>query len=285
MILNSDSLKITPEILLLIAEMDEFKGVWRALGTLTPECLSALHRVATIESIGSSTRIEGSKLSDKEISCLLMNLEIRKFETRDEQEVAGYAKVMETVFAHADELTVTENHVRQLHRDLLIYSDKDTWHRGICKINSSNVTAFNADGKKIGVVFENATPFDAPRRITELVEWTRTTLDENRLHPLLAIAILAAAFLQIHLFQDGNGRLSRILTTLLLLRSGYEYVSYGSLESVIEQTKENYYVALRKTQGTIRCTEPDWQPWRHVSCVPFSDKRGSSRRKSNTSAS
>ncbi len=261
MTLNSDSLKITPEILSLIAELDEFKGTWRALGTLAPERLSALRRVATIESIGSSTRIEGSKLSDKEISYLLMNLEIRKFETRDEQEVAGYAKAMETVFAHANELTVTENHVRQLHRDLLIYSDKDEWHRGAYKINSNNVMAFNADGKEIGLVFETATPFDTPRLITELVEWTRTTLDENHLHPLLAIAIFAVVFLQIHPFQDGNGRLSRILTTLLLLRSGYEYVSYSSLESVIEQTKENYYVALRKTQGTIRCTEPDWQPW------------------------
>ena len=128
--INSTSLEITPEILLLIAELDEFKGAWKALKTLAPERLSALRRVATIESIGSSTRIEGSKLTDKEVAALVSNLKIKKFETRDEQEVAGYAEVMETVFAHADSITLTENHIKQLHRDLLAYSTKDERHRG-----------------------------------------------------------------------------------------------------------------------------------------------------------
>ena len=118
MTLKLDSLAITPEILSLIAEIDEFKGAWRALGTLAPERLSALRRVATIESIGSSTRIEGSRLSDREVERLLANLDIRKFNTRDEQEVAGYADVMGTVFDHYDAIAITENHIRQLHRDL-----------------------------------------------------------------------------------------------------------------------------------------------------------------------
>ena len=96
--LTTESLRITPEILALIAEIDEFKGAWRALGTLAPERLSALRRVATIESIGSSTRIEGSKLSDREVERLLSNLEIKSFASRDEQEVAGYAEVMDLVF-------------------------------------------------------------------------------------------------------------------------------------------------------------------------------------------
>lgn len=261
MALNAASLTITPEILSLIAELDEFKGAWRALGTLAPERLSALRRVATIESIGSSTRIEGSKLSDKEVERLLTNLEIRKFETRDEQEVAGYAEAMETVFAHAEEITVTENHIKQRHRDLLIYSDKDAWHRGEYKINPNNVVAFDAEGKEVGVVFETAAPFDTPYLMRELVEWMRTAEGESSLHPLLAISIFVVVFLEIHPFQDGNGRLSRILTTLLLLRCGYAYVPFSSLESVIEQTKESYYVALRKTQGTIRSETPDWQPW------------------------
>jgi Fic family protein len=91
-------LEITPKILGLIAELDEFKGAWRALGTLAPQRLSALRKVATIESIGSSTRIEGSKLSDKEVEKLLSNLEIKSFHTRDEQEVAGYAETMEVIF-------------------------------------------------------------------------------------------------------------------------------------------------------------------------------------------
>ncbi|MCW3838229.1 Fic family protein [Sphingomonas canadensis] len=261
MSLNTDTLTITPAILSLIAEIDEFKGAWRALGTLAPERLSALRRVATIESIGSSTRIEGSKLSDKEVERLLSNLEIRKFASRDEQEVAGYAEVMETVFAHFDAITPTENHIRQLHRDLLVHSAKDEHHRGSYKTNINHVSAFDADGKEIGIVFETATPFDTPRLMTELVGWLDATLKEQSLHPLLAIAIFAVVFLEIHPFQDGNGRLSRVLTTLLLLRSGYAYVPYSSLESVIEQSKEGYYLALRRTQGTIRTDTPDWQPW------------------------
>lgn len=259
--MKTESLKITPEILSLISELDEFKGAWRALGTLAPERLSALRKVATIESIGSSTRIEGSKLSDKEVERLLSSLRIERFETRDEQEVAGYAEVMETVFAGADAIDLTENHVRQLHRDLLIHSVKDERHRGNYKTNANHVSAFDEDGNEIGILFETAMPFDTPRLMTELVQWTQNGLEERHLHPLLVIAIFIVVFLEIHPFQDGNGRLSRVLTTLLLLRSGYTYVSYSSLESVIEQTKESYYIALRKTQGTIRSDDPAWQPW------------------------
>ncbi|MES9975059.1 MAG: DUF977 family protein [Candidatus Thiodiazotropha sp.] len=259
--MNVDTLKITREILSLIAELDEFKGAWRALGTLAPDRLSALRHVATIESIGSSTRIEGSKLSDQEVDRLLSNIEIKKFETRDAQEVAGYAEVMETVFAHADDIDLTENHIRQLHRDLLVYSTKDERHRGEYKTNPNNVMAFDAEGKEIGIVFETATPFDTPRLMTELIAWTGEALTHKQLHPLLIIAVFIVVYLEIHPFQDGNGRLSRVLTTLLLLRSGYAYVPYSSLESVIEQTKEDYYMALRGTQGTIRTDAPDWQPW------------------------
>lgn len=261
MTLNLDSLNITPEILSLIAELDEFKGAWRALGTLAPERLSALRHVATIESIGSSTRIEGSKLSDREVEQLLASLEIKKFETRDEQEVAGYAETMETVFVSSDAIDITENHIKQLHRDLLKHSTKDERHRGNYKPNPNNVSAFDPNGKEIGIVFETASPFDTPRLMSELVEWAQTALNENRLHPLLVIATFIVVFLEIHPFQDGNGRLSRILTTLLLLRSGYAYIPYASLESVIEQSKESYYIALRRTQGTIRSDKPEWQPW------------------------
>ena len=261
MILNADTLKITREILSLIAELDEFKGAWRALGTLAPERLSALRRVATIESIGSSTRIEGSKLSDREVAALLGNIEIKRFDTRDEQEVAGYAAVMETVFSHFDAIDLTENHIRQLHRDLLVYSAKDERHRGSYKTTPNHVSAFDAEGREIGIVFETATPFDTPRLMTELVDWAHAGFEDRQLHPLLVIAIFTVVFLEVHPFQDGNGRLSRVLTTLLLLRSGYAYVPYSSLESVIEQTKEGYYLALRGTQGTIRSQAPDWQPW------------------------
>ena len=259
--INVTGLVITPQILSLIAEIDEFKGAWRALGTLAPDRLSALRRVATIESIGSSTRIEGSKLSDSDVERLLTNLEIRTLSTRDEQEVAGYAEVMETVFASFDVIAPTENHIRQLHRDLLVHSGKDARHRGAYKTNTNHVVAFDSGGKEIGVVFETATPFDTPRLMEELVSWLNDTLDRRSLHPLLTVAIFIVVFLEIHPFQDGNGRLSRVLTTLLLLRSGYAYVPYSSLESVIESTKEAYYLSLRRTQGTIRTDAPAWEPW------------------------
>ena len=255
------TLQITPQILGLIAELDEFKGAWRALGTLAPDRLSALRRVATIESIGSSTRIEGSKLTDREVERLLANLEIKSFETRDEQEVAGYAETMELVFQSWEEITLTENHVKQLHRDLLRYSEKDAHHRGQYKTQPNSVVAFDEAGNQVGVVFEPATPFDTPLLMKEAVDWTREALEARQLHPLLVIALFVVLFLEIHPFQDGNGRLSRILTTLLLLRAGYAYVPYSSLESVVEQSKEGYYLALRQTQGTVRTNAPDWQPW------------------------
>ena len=252
---------ITPEILGLISSIDEFKGAWRALGTLAPDRLSALLRVATIESIGSSTRIEGSRLSDREVERLLSRLQIQKFSTRDEQEVAGYAKVMEMVFTSWQDIALTENHIKQLHRDLLIHSEKDAWHRGQYKTSTNSVVAFDDNGKQLGVVFETATPFDTPRLMTELVTWFVQERDSGRLHPLLLIGLSVVVFLEIHPFQDGNGRLSRVLTTLLLLKAGYAYVPFSSLESVVEQSKEAYYLALRQTQGTIRSAAPNWQPW------------------------
>lgn len=259
--MNIETIQITPDLLALLSEIDEFKGAWRALGTLEPERLKALRRVATIESIGSSTRIEGSQLSDREVEQLLSHLEIKKFAGRDEQEVAGYAEVMERVFHSWADIPMTENHIKQLHRDLLYYSTKDERHRGEYKTIGNDVGAFDAHGKMIGVVFETATPFDTPRRISELFVWLKEVRELGRTHPLLIVAVFTVSFLEIHPFQDGNGRLSRILTTLLLLQAGYVYVPYSSLESVIEQSKESYYLALRQTQQTLRSKAPNWQPW------------------------
>jgi Fic family protein len=259
--IRSDTLQITPEVLSLIARIEEFKGAWRALGTLAPDRLSALRRVATVESIGSSTRIEGSKLSDRDVERLLTNLQIKSFATRDEQEVAGYAELMDLVFNSWRDIPLTENHIKQLHQILLQYSEKDYWHRGNYKTNSNSVAAFDEEGVQIGIVFETATPFDTPRLMAELVEWTRQEIEKGQLHRLLIIAVFVVVFLEIHPFQDGNGRLSRALTTLLLLEAGYAYVPYSSLESVVEHNKEAYYLALRQTQGSIRTNAPNWQPW------------------------
>jgi len=200
-------------------------------------------------------------LEDREVERLLSQLEIRRFESRDEQEVAGYADVMETVYGALADIPLTENHLRQLHRDLLHYSDKDTRHRGEFKTLANDVAAFDSYGNMLGIVFATASPFDTPRRMAELLQWLRDARESQRLHPLLTIAVFVVTFLEIHPFQDGNGRLSRVLTTLLLLQAGYAYVPYSSLESVIEHNKEGYYVALRQTQATIRTATPNWQPW------------------------
>ena len=249
------------DVLQLIAEIDEFKGQWQALKALSPERLQKLRKVATIESVGSSTRIEGAKLSDLQVETLLSNFSSTSFKTRDEQEVAGYAEVMDLVFQAYEELNLTENHVRQLHQTLLRHSTKDDRHRGSYKTLPNHVVAKDADGREIGIVFETATPFDTPREMQELVGWAAKAFDESTMHPLLIIAVFNVVFLAVHPFQDGNGRLSRILTTLLLLRAGYEYVPYASLESIVEENKNLYYKALRRTQTTLKNDAPDWEPW------------------------
>lgn len=259
--ITTDTLNITPGFLGLIAEIDEFKGAWKALGMLAPERLSVLRRIATIESIGSSTRIEGSKLSNSEVEKLLANRSVHSFVSRDEQEVVGYAQTMEHIFQSWEDIPLTENHIRQLHRDLLRYSDRDERLRGNYKNLPNNIAAFEENGQQIGIVFETAAPLETPRLMRELIEWTNAALETRSLHPLLVIGIFTVTFLAIHPFQDANGRLSRILTTLLLLRCGYSYMPYSSLESVIENNKYGYYLALRQTQTTICTDAPNWQPW------------------------
>ncbi|HPE60592.1 MAG TPA: Fic family protein [Thiolinea sp.] len=259
--IKTHSLNITPEILRLIAELDEFRGGWNSLHGLTPERLAELRHVATIESIGSSTRIEGSKLTDSEVEQLLGNIGTKSFKTRDEQEVAGYAEAMETVFQSFDDIPLTENYLQQLHAILLQYSHKDERHRGRYKTLNNHVEAFDAQGNSLGVVFKTATPFETPRLMEALLKWTVGTLEDKAYHPLITIGVFNVVFLAIHPFQDGNGRLSRVLATLLLLKAGYRHVPYSSLESIIEQNKDSYYLALRRTQGTLEDERPKWEPW------------------------
>ena len=252
---------ITPELLKLIAEIDEFKGSWQSMQSLSPDRLRSLRHVATIESIGSSTRIEGVKLSDKQVESLLSGLEAQSFETRDEQEVAGYAEVMETIYENALDIPLTENYIKQFHISLLRHSTKDERHRGEYKKFPNSVEAFGPDGKSLGVVFETTTPFDTPLKMQELVRWARETLQDGSLHPLIVIGVFIVTFLAIHPFQDGNGRLSRVLTSLLLLKAGYSYIPFASMESVIEKNKEAYYLNLRRTQATLGDDKTDWIPW------------------------
>jgi Fic family protein len=254
-------LVITPEILRRVAELDEFKGRWQALGTLAPDRLSGLRRVATIESIGSSTRIEGARLTDAEVDRLLAGLDVRSFRSRDEQEVAGYAAAMDLLFDSYRDLTLTENHIQQLHGVLLQYTQKDQRHRGHYKKHPNHVEAFDPDGQSLGVIFQTASPFNTPRLMSALVAWTHDALVRRTEHPLLVIGVFVVRFLAIHPFQDGNGRLARVLTTLLLLRAGYAYVPYSSLERVIEENKEEYYRTLRRAQSTLDKDESQLNEW------------------------
>jgi len=211
--------------------------------------------------VGSSTRIEGAKLSDAEVEKLLSGLRSESFGSRDEEEVAGYADAMDMIFGGFEAITITENHIKQLHGVLLKYSAKDQDHRGNYKRVPNDVQAFGPDGKSVGVVFETATPFETPGWMRELVDWFNRSIEEESQHPLILIGIFIVAFHAIHPFSDGNGRLSRALTTLLLLRAGYGYVPYSSMESIIERNKDSYYLALRRTQQVIRKEEQNWEPW------------------------
>lgn len=249
------------DLVKLIAEIDEFKGKWEAFQHLSPDRLNALRKVATIESIGSSTRIEGAKLTNMQVEELLSNIQSSSFRSRDEQEVAGYAEAMDLVFQAYENMQITENHIRQLHQILLKHSSKDERHRGSYKTLDNHVVAYDVEGKEIGVLFETSTPFNTPREMEALVHWTGKAISEETMHPLLIVAVFVVTFLAIHPFQDGNGRLSRILTTLILLRAGYAYVPYASLERVVEDNKDLYYKALRRTQTTLKNDAPDWEPW------------------------
>jgi len=259
--LDIKNIKITSEMLAQIAELDEFKGTWTGYKQLRPEQLKTLKKVATIESIGSSNRIEGNKLSDAEVEKFLSHMDKKSFKSRDEEEVAGYAELMNIIFDNYSVIPLSENYIKQLHQILLKYVSKDKRHRGEYKKLPNTVAAYDEHGKEIGIVFETASQFDTPFLMEELVEWTRKNLDDPFLHPLIVIGVFIVHFLAIHPFQDGNGRLSRALTTLLLLKKGYAYVSYSSIESIIEAAKDGYYRALHRTQKNIWKGKVDYEPW------------------------
>jgi Fic family protein len=255
------NLVITPDLLRLVGEIDEFKGAWKALGSLAPDRLATLRQIATVESVGASTRIEGARLTDQEVDMLLSNLDLGSFRTRDEQEVAGYAEATKLVFDSWRDIPFTENHIKQLHGTLLKFSHRDEHHRGGYKNVPNNVEAFDERGRSVGVIFETATPFDTPRLMQELVEWTTRELQGSSHHPLFVIAVFVVRFLAIHPFQDGNGRLARVLTNLLLLRAGYTHMPYSSLERVVEENREQYYRSLRSAQGTLDRDESRLSDW------------------------
>jgi len=241
------SFKVNQQILKLISFIDTFKGKWNIIEQRENRYLQELRKIATIESIGSSTRIEGVKLTNKEIEKIINNLNISSLKTRDEQEIVGYWETLDTIIDNYADIRISENYIKQLHNILLKYSDKDEKHKGNYKQLTNKVVATYPDGQQ-RVIFKTTEPHLVDKEMFELVDWTNLNFENQEIHPLIVIATFVYEFLSIHPFQDGNGRLSRLLTTLLLLQQQYMFVQYVSFENVIEIKKKEYYKALMDGQ-------------------------------------
>lgn len=252
---------ISPITLSQIAYIDELKGRWGAGLQLNPTILNRLKQSVLVTSTGASTRIEGAKLSDEDVERLMRGISIQKFIDRDKQEVRSYFELLQNVFDSWQNLTLSESTIKHFHQELLKHVEKDVVHRGEYKKIENKVHMVDQAGQSMGVLFDTTSPMLTPFAMHELVEWTQHSLQNKTHHPLLTIANFIVEFLQIHPFQDGNGRLSRILTNLLLLQAGYEFVPYVSHEKLIEDNKPDYYVALRTSQKTINTENEDIAPW------------------------
>ncbi len=206
--------KTNQQILKLISYIDSFKGKWNIVEQKENIYLKELRKIATIESIGSSTRIEGAQLTNKEIKKLLDNIEITKLKTRDQQEVVGYYDVLEIIYESFADILISKNYIQQLHQRLLKYSTKDDRHRGNYKNLSNKVVANYPDGTQ-KMIFNTTEPHLVENEMTDLIDWTNQQLKLDEIHPLVIIGLFIYEFLSIHPFQDGNGRLSRLLTNLL----------------------------------------------------------------------
>ena len=244
-----------------IAKIDELKGRWITGARLNPQVLGRLKRSVLITSTGASTRIEGSRLSDEDIEKLMRGINIQKFTNRDKQEARGYYELLENVLNSWKSIKLSESTIKHFHQELLKYAEKDERHRGEYKKGENKVHMIDEAGQSIGILFDTAPAYLTPGQMRDLVEWTQKALEENKYHPLLVIGNFLVEFLKIHPFTDGNGRLSRVLTNLLLLQTGYLYIPYVSHEKLVEDNKPDYYIALRRSQksmGTKNESIIDW---------------------------
>jgi Fic family protein len=231
----------------LIEKIDKYNRNWKRRDQLDPEQLRSLRKLAAIQSIGSSTRIEGSSLSDEEVARLIENMDITQLVSRDQQEVAGYYRVLDILQEQYGELTLSETLIKGLHNELMRFSSKDNHHRGDYKKQSNRVVATDEAGNE-RTIFNTTSVLQTPDAMRKAVEWYDRSLGEGNRHPLIIVFTFVYEFLTIHPFQDGNGRLSRLLTNFLLLKAGYEFVLYHSIEQRIEDEKKAYYKALMLAQ-------------------------------------
>ena len=245
----------------IITQIDQLQGQWIAGAKLSPQVLGRLKKSVLITSTGASTRIEGAKLSDEDIEKMMRGISMQKFTDRDKQEVKGYYELLENVFNSWKTLSFNENSIKHFHSELLKYADKDQKHKGDYKKQENKVHMVNEAGESVGILFDTTAAYLTPKEMQELIEWTNNALIEKKYHPLLIVANFVVEFLRIHPFQDGNGRVSRVLTNLLLLKEGYEYMPYVSHEKLVEDNKPEYYIALRKSQKTMGSKKENITPW------------------------
>jgi len=244
-----------------LIKIDRLKGRWLSGAKLSPQVLGRLKKSVLVTSTGASTRIEGSKMSDEDIERMIRGIYIQNFGNRDSQEVKGYYELLLNVFSSWKTLKFSESTIKHFHKELLKYVDKDKEHRGEYKKTENKVHMINEHGESAGILFDTTKAYLTPKEMQELVEWTITALEKHSHEPLVIIGNFLVEFLNIHPFKDGNGRLSRILTNLLLLKSGYLFMPYISHEKLIEDNKPEYYISLRKSQKTLRTKKPDISYW------------------------
>jgi len=253
-------IRFSNKILLRIAEIDELKGRWSGSLALNPRILGQLKRSVIITSTGSSTRIEGSKMTDKEVDRFLRGLNQKTPKGRDEEEVAGYADILGRIFDYYDALKITEGRILQLHDLMLKFSKKDEQHRGKYKTKDNTVAIVeNREIKKI--LFNPTPPWLVKKEMDDVIVWLKDNLEKRDIHPLVIISNFIFEFLAIHPFEDGNGRLSRALINLMLLQQGYAFVPYVSLEEIIESRQSEYYTSLRQTQKNHKTDNENIEPW------------------------
>ncbi|KAA1239307.1 Fic family protein [Aquimarina sp. RZ0] len=235
------------KIMKQLSIIDNFKGNWEIIDLRYSKHLKELRKIATIESIGSSTRIEGATLTDNEVEKLLKSVKITKLTTREQQEVVGYYDALQIILDNYKDLPITERYLHQLHSILLKHSDKDQTHKGKYKNLSNQVVANYPDGTQ-RTIFRTTEPHLTAKEMEDLLLWLNKRFETLDMHPVMVTATFIYEFLSIHPYQDGNGRLSRLLTTLILMKQGYEFTQYISFEHIIEERKEEYYRTLMDGQ-------------------------------------
>ncbi len=229
-----------------ISQIDRFDASWSSIEKKEGQSLKQLKSIATVRSVGASTRIEGSKMSDEEVTVLIEKIDIAKLEDRDSQEVVGYFNSFDIISESYLDINISESSLKNLHKILMKPSKKDDWHKGKYKQHSNAVEAKYPDGTKQIVFKTTEAGFATDLAMEKLIKWYNT---DKTTHPLVKCSLFTYEFLSIHPFQDGNGRLSRLITSLLLLKHGYNWIQYVSFEHEIENRKLEYYRVLMNCQS------------------------------------